>query len=283
MKLCSPRQAEGDSSHVKEEGKSRLPHSLWHWSSCRWDSSYQNGPFVWFSLSCEKWTENMNNSLFTRRACRNLCSVNLSSVVMSKSGGGCVLVSGQSVLGWCCSDGRVLGRGSEGRRWEVYMASKASSGRSGFLRPGVPCAAPGSPLGGDGRLGAISAALALSSRNLSNSGSIRSKERGIREEAWSKCGWKVRGKGDLCFPTFARHAFLTFISFLLGKKKENNVTPGSWLCKTESTANNKSNSDPVQTTHNSTTSIPHTLTHHCFYHTTRSHLPLISTHPQLGK
>lgn len=49
------------------------------------------------------------------------------------------------------------------------MANKVSSGLSGFLRLGVPCAAPGSPLGGDGRLGAISAALARSSRNLSNS------------------------------------------------------------------------------------------------------------------
>lgn len=57
------------------------------------------------------------------------------------------------------------------------MASRVSSGRSGFLRLGVPCAAPGSPLGGDGRLGAISAALALSSRNLSNSGSVGPKER----------------------------------------------------------------------------------------------------------
>lgn len=56
-----------------------------------------------------------------------------------------------------------------GIRGQVYMASKVSSGLSGFLRLGVPCATPGSPLGGDGRLGTISAALALSSRNLSNS------------------------------------------------------------------------------------------------------------------
>lgn len=61
-----------------------------------------------------------------------------------------------------------------GIRGQVYMASKVSSGLSGFLRLGVPCATPGSPLGGDGRLGTISAALALSSRNLSNSGSIQS-------------------------------------------------------------------------------------------------------------
>ncbi|TNN54940.1 hypothetical protein EYF80_034885 [Liparis tanakae] len=62
------------------------------------------------------------------------------------------------------------------------MANKASSGRSGFLRVGVPCAAPGSPLGGDGKLGTISAALALSSRNLSNSVKKKEKEKkgGIR-------------------------------------------------------------------------------------------------------
>ncbi len=65
-----------------------------------------------------------------------------------------------------------------GQRREVYMASKVSSGLSGFLRLGVPCAAPGSPLGGDGRPGAISAALALSSRNLSNSGSKENRKEG---------------------------------------------------------------------------------------------------------
>ncbi len=31
------------------------------------------------------------------------------------NGGGCVLASGQSVLGWCCSAGQVLGWGSEVR------------------------------------------------------------------------------------------------------------------------------------------------------------------------
>lgn len=78
------------------------------------------------------------------------------------------------------------------------MASKVSSGLSGFLRLGVSCAAPGSPLGGDGRLGTISAALALSSRNLSNSGSIGSKggnRKGGREcEFGEKCVKNVAGK-----------------------------------------------------------------------------------------
>lgn len=59
--------------------------------------------------------------------------------------------------------------GSSVWRSQVYMASNLSSGVSGFLRLGVPCATPGSPVGGDGRPGVISAALARSSKNLSNS------------------------------------------------------------------------------------------------------------------
>lgn len=78
----------------------------------------------------------------------------------------CVCVSSQSVPGCHCSGWSGL----RGERSKLYMAKRVSSGLSGFLRLGVPCAAPGSPLGGDGRLGAISAALARSSRNLSNSG-----------------------------------------------------------------------------------------------------------------
>lgn len=101
---------------------------------------------------------------------------------------------GVMLLGW---SGLRLGIWG-GQRWKVYMASKVSSGLSGFLRLGVPCAAPGSPLGGDGRLGTISAALALSSRNLSNSGSIGSKEgnkKGGREcESGKKCVQNVAGK-----------------------------------------------------------------------------------------
>lgn len=50
----------------------------------------------------------------------------------------------------------------------VYMASRASSCLPVFFLLGVPCAAP---LGGDG--GPVSAALARSSRNLSNSGRRR--------------------------------------------------------------------------------------------------------------
>ena len=107
------------------------------------------------------------------------------------------------------------------------MANKVSSGLSGFLRLGVPCAAPGSALGGDGRLGAISAALALSSRNLSNSRRIGPKQ--LNKTIWdsenakghlSKCS---RERGDLCCPTFTCHTFLTFISFLLGKKRQSHT------------------------------------------------------------
>lgn len=62
------------------------------------------------------------------------------------------------------------------------MANNASSGRSGFLRLGVSCCVPGSPLGGDGRLGAISAALARSSRNLSNSGRGSRREQKLKKD-----------------------------------------------------------------------------------------------------
>lgn len=49
------------------------------------------------------------------------------------------------------------------------MASSPFSGLAGFLRLGVSCVVPGSALGGGAMLGVISAAFALSSRNLSNS------------------------------------------------------------------------------------------------------------------
>lgn len=68
------------------------------------------------------------------------------------------------------------------------MAKRVSSGLSAFLRLGSPCAAPGSPLGGDGRLGAISAALARSSRNLSNSGREQKEKRRGKEKGVSELG-----------------------------------------------------------------------------------------------
>lgn len=77
----------------------------------------------------------------------------------------CFSGSGQSVI----SDAAQAGRVPDGKAGKVYMASNCSSGLSGFLRLGVPRAAPGSPLGGEGMPGVISAAFALSSRNLSNS------------------------------------------------------------------------------------------------------------------
>lgn len=82
---------------------------------------------------------------------------------------------------------------------QLYMASSDSSGLSAFLRLGVPCTAPGSPLGGD-----ISAALALSSRNLSNSGRRRMKRerlkrgRGANSEvgvAKGRTGRKIKAGG----------------------------------------------------------------------------------------
>lgn len=50
-----------------------------------------------------------------------------------------------------------------------HRAKRASSERSGFFLPDVFMGNVGASTGGDGRLGTISAALALSSRNLSNS------------------------------------------------------------------------------------------------------------------
>lgn len=82
---------------------------------------------------------------------------------------------------------------------QLYMASSDSSGLSAFLRFGVPCTAPGSPLGGD-----ISAALALSSRNLSNSGGRQMEQerlkrgRGANSEvgvAKGRTGRKIKARG----------------------------------------------------------------------------------------
>lgn len=110
----------------------------------------------------------------------------------------------------------------------VYMASKVSSGLSAFLRLGLPCAAPGSPLGGVGMLGTISAALARSSRNLSNSESVGSQEGKKKKkcELRLRCGQNgaVKSRNFGC-PTFTCHTFLIFISLLL-ENKDNNITSG---------------------------------------------------------
>lgn len=147
-------------------------------------------------------------------------------------------MSGQSVLRWCCSAGWVLGLRTRGQRWKVYMANKVSSGLSGFLRLGVPCGAPGLPLGGVGRLGAISAALARSSRNLSNSGSkgkrgCEFERRGDENiaETKQKVYWRRLPYLHLSHPP-RRH-------LLSIKEKWHNVRPGSWLCKIWSTANHQ--------------------------------------------
>lgn len=58
----------------------------------------------------------------------------------------------------------------------AHRAKRASSDRSGFFRPEGFEAGAGASMGGEGRSGTISAALALSSRNLSNS-AIQTKAR----------------------------------------------------------------------------------------------------------
>lgn len=159
MKLCSPQQGE-ESLHT-ETVIHRLPHCLRRWSSCGSDHCLVANQ-IWFSFSNGELTESMNNSLKTKKAWTNLCSET-------------ELCRGDSNWKWMrqvslsSDDAARLVRAGGDQRSDVYMANKASSGLSGFLRLGVPCAAPGSPLGGDGRLGTVSAALALSSRNLSNS------------------------------------------------------------------------------------------------------------------
>lgn len=69
---------------------------------------------------------------------------------------------------WTGGTGGDLPSGELNRR-PAHRAKRASSDRSGFFLPeGFEAGAGASP-GGEGRLGTISAALALSSRNLSNS------------------------------------------------------------------------------------------------------------------
>lgn len=75
---------------------------------------------------------------------------------------------GGQCLMWTGEIGGDLPFGEPNRR-PAHRAKRASSDRSGFFRPeGFEAGAGASP-GGEGRLGTISAALALSSRNLSNS------------------------------------------------------------------------------------------------------------------
>lgn len=71
---------------------------------------------------------------------------------------------------WCGPGARGdLPWGGGGNHRTAHRAKRASSDRSGFFRPEGFEAGAGASAGGDGRLGTISAALALSSRNLSNS------------------------------------------------------------------------------------------------------------------
>lgn len=205
---------------------------------------------------------------------------------MNQNKVGLVLASGQSVLGWCCS--RWLGSG--GQRWEVYMASKASSGLSGFLRVGVSCAVPGSPLGGVGKLGIISAALALSSRNLSNSESKGSNEEKKEEESEVRRRFGQKGAGK-----FNKMEIIVALPSLVTPS-----SPSSPFCwKTKATKSHlgvyAAKLDPLQTTASqvhfwSCACAPkllnHTHKHHThspvrFYYTTRSHFPIITTPPKI--
>lgn len=64
---------------------------------------------------------------------------------------------------------RPLGESAVTCHRTVHRAKSASSDRSVFFRLEVAEAGAGASVGGEGRSGTVSAALALSSRNLSNS------------------------------------------------------------------------------------------------------------------
>lgn len=75
--------------------------------------------------------------------------------------------SGQCLV-WTMGTRGDLPSGEPNHR-TAHRAKRASSDRSGFFLPEGFEAGAGASTGGEGRLGTISAALALSSRNLSNS------------------------------------------------------------------------------------------------------------------
>lgn len=74
----------------------------------------------------------------------------------------------------------------------AHRAKRASSDRSGFFRPEGLEAGEGASTGGEGRSGTISAALALSSRNLSNSA--------IQTKVQAQVGRDVAPCGLGCLP-----------------------------------------------------------------------------------
>ena len=95
------------------------------------------------------------------------------------------LGTGGGASGWCGRGGDKRDLPSEEpNRRPAHRAKRASSDRSDFFRPGVLEAGAGDSTGGEGRLGTISAALALSSRNLSNSA--------IQNQGMSQNWWRAR-------------------------------------------------------------------------------------------
>lgn len=68
----------------------------------------------------------------------------------------------------------------------AHRAKSASSERSGFFRVEVFEAGAGASVGGEGRSGTVSAALALSSRNLSNSSLVTPSSRSSPFCGWSR-------------------------------------------------------------------------------------------------
>lgn len=79
----------------------------------------------------------------------------------------------------------------------AHRAKRASSERSGFFRPeGWPAAGAGASDGGEGRSGTISAALARSSRNLSNSATATGAAVGDPLPALSRAGLVIGVSGS---------------------------------------------------------------------------------------
>ena len=85
---------------------------------------------------------------------------------------------GEVARAWCGPGVRGDLPWGEPNHRTAHRAKRASSDRSGFFRPEGFEAGAGVSAGGEGRLGTISAALALSSRNLSNSATQNKAQQG---------------------------------------------------------------------------------------------------------
>lgn len=105
-----------------------MPDTGHHVSEIHRVVAYQNRPFVWFSLSSGKLTDSMNNSLFKRIVCTNLCSVTELYSGESKRTRMCF-----SVRSVCCQVmlRSLLGLGLEDQRSKV----EGLHGKQRVLRP----------------------------------------------------------------------------------------------------------------------------------------------------